>query len=438
MKRRNGSACLSVRRLRSKVPAGALSLVLVISLLISSMLGSLVMLAYYRDINIARTSLKERLRANAASGIHLLLASSNTAYMEQVTELDLFGKGDDSVRVAKQAWGVFDVYIVQAVQGRHTASSIALVGVDPKEFRGQALYLPDEERPLSLSGNTEIIGDCYLPKAGVKAAYVNQTGFLGEKLVEGVVRESAKAVPAADPIFVKRVIDYCRRNTTHSPSFNRVFMDAPGEQYIYADNENNYSFNGEVQVIRSKQSIHLTSHRLTGKVLVMSDQEITVSKTAFLQDIIVAAPTVRVEDGFSGSIQIFATDSIIVGKSRLLYPSALCMQTQGKHSRLLLKDGAEVSGLVYMGGTGERLYDLISIEKGAVVTGMVYADGLTELKGSIAGSLTSRRLFFKTPTATYENHLIDATIHANRLPASFLVSPLLSSSQSKGIVKWVR
>jgi hypothetical protein len=411
-----------------KVKAGALLLVLVISLIASAVLGSLVMLAYYRRLSLARTDLQHKVQANARSGLQYLLATQGEG-REGPATLDLFGDGEAMVQLNRTPWGVFDVLVSEAQQGGAAARKAALVGVVPGQELRLALYLCDEDRPLALSGRTLLRGDCRLPKAGVRAVYVDQSGFSGPRLVEGNVADSQKQLPAIHPAFLKRVKGHSRRLNNQLPPLPLSPISKYNQQHV--------SFFGEGGMVRSEEALRLSGIHLSGKVLVTSDKPITIARSAKLDKVVVAAPVIRVEEGFSGSVQLFASDTIILGPScRLTYPSALCTYSKGK-GRVTIGEGSEVTGVVYLGGEGELLQNILTVGKGATVMGFVYADGFVEHRGTILGGLYCRRFLHQTLSTLYENHLVDASVDATLLPPAFLAAQLLPASKQWGVVAWV-
>ena len=83
------------------------------------------------------------------------------------------------------------------------------------------MYLADQNKPLSLTGRTQITGNCYLPKAGVKRAYIEGKSFVGNKLINGTKYNSNKTLPPIN----KELINENLKNFFPKESINDSLMD---------------------------------------------------------------------------------------------------------------------------------------------------------------------------------------------------------------------
>ena len=147
--------------------ASALFYALSISVLIALVSSAILSCAYFSRLNTQHDQLKENLFRNARSGITLLLGDEQTDFSSPV-ETDLFLKGGDSVLLQKKYWGIYEVAVSKAHHGNSSAEMIVLAGCAEKENDRTALVLADMDRPLSVCGNTKLVGDCFLPKAGIQ------------------------------------------------------------------------------------------------------------------------------------------------------------------------------------------------------------------------------------------------------------------------------
>ncbi|HEY9197344.1 MAG TPA: hypothetical protein VIM77_13805, partial [Mucilaginibacter sp.] len=170
--------------------ASALYLVIVIALVIALLCSFLVLAAYFYTTQYQSKARFDQLRTNLASGVNLLLATRDTVYKQGKT-LDLFGNQTDSVFLKNIPWGIFDANVVEAYKTRDTVFSTFTTACDIDSGKWAAVYLIDEDRPLSVSGKTSIRGNAFLPKAGVRPAYVDNKGYEGDKrMVTGHIFDS--------------------------------------------------------------------------------------------------------------------------------------------------------------------------------------------------------------------------------------------------------
>ena len=178
--------------------ASALYLVIVIALVIGLICSSLVAVAYFYRAEYQKKFRQDRLNHNLLSSINLLLAAPDGAYKEP-QRIALFGGEKDSVIIQKQAWGIFDIGTVRAYAQRDTIYKAFSIAGAADSAKWAALYIADDDRPISVSGKTRIEGVAYLPKAGIQTAYVDNKAYEGDKrLVVGGKKISDKTLPALD------------------------------------------------------------------------------------------------------------------------------------------------------------------------------------------------------------------------------------------------
>jgi cytoskeletal protein CcmA (bactofilin family) len=410
---------------KAKLEAGILSSVLAISLIIATLCASLISLAYYYHIATLQYTLTDALDQNALSGMNLLLATPSDLISPYGYWKDLFGQTQDSVWLQEKPWGVYQVAIARAKKGNRSRQRVALLGQQPDQIGQSALYLADEQRPLSIAGQTQLIGRCYLPKAGIKSAYINRVGYQGEQLVKGSIQESQGSLPKLSP----DVVAHLRRLLTVKAE-NYLSLDQLGDSLVY-------SFEAAPTYYHSPGPITI-SGLLRGNIIIASDRAVTITPQADVEDIIVVAPQITIAPDFEGRLQAIATDTLIVGRGcQLRYPSALVLFASSGGA-VLIDEASQVAGTVVLTGTATAYHRrLLSLEKEASITGMVYSDGLVELKGSIYGHLSCRKFMLRTPSTLYENHILDGTLDASRRSSHYLASSLWATTHQKGIAQWL-
>jgi hypothetical protein len=121
-------------------------------------------------------------------------------------QLSLYDGVQDSVDIRIDHWGVLDLVYANAFIGNRNISKTALVGDAINNVTCPALYLADNNTPLLLCGKTIIHGDCFLPKTGVKRAFIEGQNFLGTKLIDGKISTAASALPPIDKAVLDHII----------------------------------------------------------------------------------------------------------------------------------------------------------------------------------------------------------------------------------------
>lgn len=416
------------------IKAGALLYSLAIALLIGLLSSSLILFAFFSRTAIQQNSDIERLQLNTNSAMQLLLAAPDKVPFDNSTEIDLFGEGKDKVTFQRKHWGAFEIAVSNAVAGKLSANRAAMIGALIHNDSKISLYLADEDKPLSLCGNTLIKGICYLPKAGVKRAYIEGQSFSGDKLIDGEVKESSSELPPINKAMIEHNLAYLAGQYNAGDSIAEFGKMQNSDKIIQP-------FSANTLLIHSKGKTILTNQNYSGNIIIASEEAVFIGSGSVLDNVIVYAPFIEVENNFAGSVQLFAGDSIFIGENtKLKYPSVAGLISSGSNdSKFLIKKGAEISGVVfaYREKNDTKIPFLFSIEKDALIKGQVYSNGPVDLKGNIHGSIACEKFILSTPSSVYENHLLNVTIDYSLLSPYFVGINLTDNSDNREIVKWL-
>ena len=408
--------------------ASALYIVIIIALVTAILSASLITTAYFYRTELQKSLRYDKLLNSIQSGTALLLSADYNEYAKDVS-IELNGAQPDSIILHKERWGIYDLASVKSYTLGDTVKKAFFIAEDSPD--SVAVYVSDEDRPITVSGATQITGDAVLPKAGVKQAYVDGKPYAGKKLVYGRIRTSQRNLPALD----KGRLAY----------LERLLNDSTGNMLKLNDSIANSFFN-PVQVIRiSSSQAFLQKVNLRGKIIVFCDTTLTLSNTVNLKDILVIAPSVIVEDGFNGSCQIFARDSVIAGKNTVFnYPSCIGIirsSSTGIQPKITLGRGSKFSGALFnWESSRSNLQTLISLGKSAFVSGEIYVSGFIKMEKpvTIHGKVSCNRFIVQTPATLYENYLIDITINRSLRNKYYLSSALFAGSKTdRKILKWL-
>lgn len=420
---------------------GALLFALLLAILIGVTTGALLLLLQYHRQYAAELLRQERLQQNLASGISLLLTNETTSDSD-TTRMSLFDGVQDSVMLIQKPWGVFDVGIACAFEQNDSLQRAFLIGRVPEDDERYALYLADEYRPLSISGDTRIRGNAYLPEAGIRKAYIENRAYTSEDVIyDGKILHSTPTLPQSNAAIITRLLPYLQ--PSDSSSWQQDAKDWLSE---YAKDLISAPFAGPSLLLQAQDSIAVDGQVVRGQVLLVSNKSITVTASATLDNVLLFAPSIRFEEGFRGRVQAFARDSLLVGSDcEFRYPSALGLVNIPEDSIVyefqpfIRIDGASVvNGLVFSYYPGsEELLAMIGIAPDATVNGQVYADGLLELQGAVFGMTACRRFTLQTPSSLYENFVLDGVMDYTRLSPHYGGSPLLNAGRLGNILNWL-
>lgn len=419
------------------IKAGALFYAIVISLIIAITSSALILSAYLTRIQYENLEVKRQLNLNADSGIKLLLSKQSLVELNQEKTIDLFNKGIDSVILVRKFWGAYEIIISKAVFRNYSSARTAQVGFYPDNDHLYSLHLSDKDKPLALCGNTLIKGTAYLPKAGVKRAYIEGQSFSRSLLIEGKIIQSDRILPTFNTELIENInAVFFNKSITSNDSVLVI------ENVLTGDSLNN-SFQNKTLVFSSSVPIIISDGLYSGNIAVISDKQITVSSSAQLKDVLLFAPKIIIEKKFRGNIQVFASDSISIAEEvTLTYPSIVGLISSNISTStpiIVLNKNDTIIGSVFIiknqVAAMQPVRLLISEE--AVVFGQVYSTGYVDLKGRINGSLMCDNIMLSTASSVYENHLLNAVIDVSKLPEHYTGINLVEESKVKKIVKWL-
>ena len=396
--------------------ASALLFALFIAFLIGTGCAGLLLFEQYQVMDRLDRDQSQRVIDNLESGIELLLQPEYDLAPGEVRFLDLYDDDRDSLRLERKIWGLIEVGLVESFSRGKRMRQAYMLGNELKPSTSYALYLADHRQPLALCGETVIRGKALLPASGVKRAYIEGKTFHGDSLIYGQRKVSQRTLPPLEEeklVTLDRLID---------GSFQ------PQDSIISGLDEfpvNPPSFFGPAWVVQMMGSAPLPEGVGRGQLLVWSDREIEVGPETALDGIILVAPIIRFNPGFSGTAQAIARDTIIVEEDvHLNYPSILAVRHKarsGLDQSILIKAGSRVEGRVLLTqrDNADRFPALLKLEKGAQIVGQVYVRGTVDLQGDVIGQLTCDRFRLKTPSSVYQNHLLDVRVDLHALPQPF-------------------
>ncbi|QEM09157.1 hypothetical protein [Mucilaginibacter rubeus] len=416
--------------------ASALYMVIVITLVISVICSALIITAYLYKTRYQAKFRSDQLRNNLNSGITILLNTRDSIYNDGRT-FSLFNSDADSVSLKKTNWGIFEVCSASAFTGRDTLYQVFSLANAIDSAQWAALYLIDEDRPVSVSGNTLIRGNAFIPKAGIRAAYVDNKAYTGNPdIVNGKISDSERKLPQLSAGRLEQL----KKQLALSPPVSGFPAGTDSIAQSFLKPVLTYSFGKQVKTIS-----HIS---LTGNIILYSDTTIFIDSTASLNNILVFAKGISVSSGFRGNCQLFASDSVSTGRNcRFSYPSCLGLlrfgtgNTVGLSARSDLGDRSTFEGLIFSYQKDEQqLPPVISLGKSALVRGQVYASGILNLKAGVRidGSVFARRFLYQSEFTRYENYLINVSIDSRSLSSYYLSSELAPvAGKPKKILQWL-
>jgi len=419
------------------IKAGALLYAMFLVIVISIISSSFILINYYNNSYAIGAIKQEQLFKDVSSGINYGLVLHQDIELNNQQVLNLFDDDQHPVILNKKAWGAFYRLTAEAKWRNKSVSKTALIGANFNNNEKTALYLSDQNKPLSLTGQTNIVGNCYIPAAGVKRAYIEGKSFSGKKLINGQKQNSSKTLPPINERLIQA--NYTHFSTLVSAQDSIVEYDLVMEQDSILN-----SFKNKTLVLYSPHSINLSNKVVEGNIIVKSDRNIVIESSAKINNIICYAKGIIIETQSQISAQFFVQDSMIIEDNcQLNYPSVVALLGKGNatHSKkITIGKDVVVKGSVFLFNENynRNNQSIISIDENSEIMGQVYSSELLELKGaSITGGAFCKNFLLKTPSSTYQNHLMDVTIDRLALSEHFVGVALTEEINHHQIIKWL-
>lgn len=357
---------------------------------------------------------------------------SQSSYLIQgdSTWIDFLYAGDE-LRLSKKNWGLYERVTLKVSYGLDSLKKAFILGQQPSDTI--VLYIADEDRNISVSGETKIVGTAYLPQAGIKPAFVDGNYYKGiERIIDGSIKYSERMLPSINKRLLETIFDNTKDEQANTNKNIPKILRS--------------SFFSETYHIKNEQPIVLSDVDLNGNIIIQSDSSIKISRDANLNNIICIAPQVHVEAGFKGAIQIFAKDSIYIANDcEFQYPSSLVVYSKNEESSSKLSLGKNVnfSGtILFYEDQRSNVPNMVEFYDNVKIKGDVLIFGLLKYHKNlnIEGATYCYRFINQTNMTMYENYLIDITLDRNSLNPFFVRSSILNKKDNllkHQIVKWL-
>lgn len=323
-------------------------------LVVSVMILLLILFAYSAvTLNMRRYSLyheKKQQREDLRSALVLYCTDSTLCAAGDSAEVELFA-GHDAVTVSVEPWGLYEKV---TLSNGYPDKYRTLVGRRYECDVRAAFWLCDRNRALSLAGDARIDGPVYMPLNGINYTEVNRRYYTGEHIPESLLRISSAVLPEADSVWLAYARKLCRKN----------------------------------------------------------NEEVILQYGT--RDTVICGRSVKIRSGFRGSIQIFASDSVIVeGGASLEYPSGIYVDSGDRRPYVALEKGAEVKGYVIVtsrNSDSQLRYPSYVQKNGAKLEGLLYIEGSCNLEGNIRGAAYVKDCYYYSDRNVYAGTLYDAKI----------------------------
>jgi hypothetical protein len=287
---------------------------------------------------------------------------------------------------------------------------------------------------LVFTDQSQIVGDCYLPRLGYKRAYFEGKTYRTDNIINSNIKESNKELPKLDSSILNSLTNYKNLILQGNLYYSR-YQDL-------VDDSLEQSFSKQPLIFHSSQTIRIRNKVLKGKIIIISDQAIYIEPTAILNDIILIAPKVYTRKGVKGSFQVFASDTIVIGKQNdLAYPTNLFLLVNDSSSLnpyMHIDSGSKITGAILNYVPVEIGFNLKAFFASAsLIKGFFYSNGLVCPKGTINGIAYCKQFYLETARGYYLNYINNAHFNRPKLNRQYVNPILMNREQQSTVVKWL-
>jgi len=409
--------------------AGSLLYAIFVTLIVALLTMSILWGHYYGTIQIQNSIKRTQLENNIHSAINkALVFPDSLPYNQELVSIPF--NDNLPVTLKRTHWGMYDIITGRAAFKKDSVKQIAFVGQMAFDADSLALYVSDKGKEVYISGNILIKGRCDVPTGNFKYAYIGSRKLANKQIFPSKMNKSKADLPKIN----EAQITYNQNLLFTKPESLPKHIELV--DYLEKRDSVVVSFQEPTLVLSTQEAYALRNKTLIGNIIIISTKLISIEPSTKLDRVLIYAPEIRVEKNVKGNMQLFASDSILVGENCLLnFPSCISLLSPNV-SYLKISKGSKIVGNVIQFQSGTTLSkSLVQIDADAEVQGFVYSNGYVQQQGKIAGSLYANQLYLKTNAGYYENHLVDTEIDFNKLPRAF-VSCNLFNNKKQRVLSW--
>lgn len=409
--------------------AGALLYAIFVTLVVALLTMGILWGHYYGSIQISQSIKHSQLLANVNSAINKVLVFPDSLAYNRDVEFMPFGN-ETPVVLNKRQWGMYDVLVAKAGIPQDSIKRALLVGQNAFDSDSLALYVSDQDKQVYISGGILIKGKCKVPKGQFKYAYIASNNLSAKQVFPSNMDKSSIDLPKVN----EKQLRYNYQILSQGAQNMGRLVDLVS--FLQDKDTVDVSFFEPTLVLTTTEAYALRNKVLSGNIIIVSSALFAIEPSARLNKILVYAPYIRLEDKASGSMQLFASDSLHIGSDcNLTFPSIACALSNNV-SFIEFGKGSKICGNVLQYQIdAPQSKSILKISSGVEIEGLVYTNAYVQASGKIKGSLYANQLYLKTDAGYYENHLMDTEIDFSQLSRLY-VSGNLFANKKQRIVSW--
>ncbi|QNR23223.1 hypothetical protein [Croceimicrobium hydrocarbonivorans] len=391
--------------------AGSLTYALFLAIIVALICTMMIGLVHLNRLAFIRSDISFRMEDALQSGIARAM-TREIDYQEKIDQTDF-----DAIAFNKHRhWGAFELVSSRVIASDRALQRTFITGYLPTDTT-LALYQSDENNVLSLAGDAWLNGDVKTSKKGLKSAFIDGQNYKREKLVFGKEKIANKQLPDFAYDLNAYWLSYLQGKIKAQDSIHTIG---------YAK-ELNHPFWKKTLVLKSSTEILLNDGAFEGNILLISDQKVQIGRGVKLDNIVIIAPKIVVEDSVEIRAHLIATDEIRIGNSAVLdYPSsAILLHLEGREALYQQKAQSVFRGSIIHLSEIPYKNNTVHAElaSGSKVMGAVYCAANLQLEGTVLGQVYTRYFLLKTQSGIHENVILNGKINRLNYPGTLLFLP---------------
>lgn len=406
---------------KHKLNGGALYIAIIVSIVIGVLLSMFILLAQYNQRNMIVFTQSTQLYYNLKSAFEI--AQSNYFTSELNNKWFKNASNDDSIKIKKINWGSYLLIYAQTKNRHQSLSQAGLYGTYMNA--DTALMVSDNSRPIGLSGKIEFKANCYLPKAGIKPAFIEGQSYQNSSQNTAFVKSSNGSIPEINETILKGL-----KEQFDVSVYNDSIVGQLPENI-------DHSFAAKT-IVYEVGSGKLSSKHWRNNIKLICRNDLVVDSSCHLNSILIVCKKIKFKQGFKGSIHIIASDSIITEKKcEFLYPSSFTLLSKEDNSNnlkcILINEDCQFFGGIIAINQSKLVNDskvFVKLNATCKINGLIYSSDYMHIEGQLNATLITNILLLKTPSAVYENHILGCEINPKKY-SKILSVPLLFKTNSK-------
>lgn len=404
-----------------KLKGGALYIAILVSIIIGIILCMFIMIANYNQRSVTVYAQTSQLYYNLQSAFEI--AQSEYFTEEKNDQWIKNTLNDDSLRIKKIHWGAYLLITAQTKNRHQSISECGLYGTSMPSDTG--LMISDNGRPVGMSGAIIFKANCYLPKSGIKAAFIEGQSFVNSPQNNGFT----KASPMQIPLLETRIIEKINKQQSDINLYTDSVVSFLPQNYMR-------SFSNKTAVWECSLA-RLSNISFKNNIKIIA-KDIEIDSSCHLENVLIVCGKIKFKNGFKGKVHVIASDSIVMDRQcEFNYPSSFVLLPKDNQanafSYIAINEECKFYGgmlAINKNSDPGSSKVFIKLNGKSEVNGFIYSANYLHLEGKVNATVICDKLLLKTPSAVYENHMLACEIDPKKY-SHLLAIPQIFKSRAK-------